>query len=131
MNMFVSFKKEYIMKKILVCSLLALLMSGCMVTRINAPMGKDVTLVDRSVQLPVTIKKNNWYAIFGAVPFNEQLVENLIQEHQLKQVRIETKYRFVNFLLNAVCNSIFPTTLVSNTVVIYGSYEAAPEKGTE
>ena len=108
---------------ILLCLMsFTLLLSSCYSTKIAAPAGQEVRLASRTDILPIKKTKLNWYALFGLVPFTNNKVEEVIRDNSLTTVRVTTKQTFLNILINTLCNGLFfPTTIVSNTVVIEGS----------
>jgi hypothetical protein len=54
-----------------------------------------------------------WYALWGAVPISENSTEKLIADNNLKEVRVTTQIKFVDYVIGIFTGlvSIVPATM--------------------
>lgn len=102
------------MRKILVLVLLAFFCTGCYTMKAVAPAGTSMTTLSETDS--ATFKKNVrvWYALWGLAPISNNSAARVIQENNLKNVRVTTRHRFVDGLIGAFTGivSIVPATMV-------------------
>lgn len=101
------------MKKLMALLVVCCFALGCFSMRYAAPPGSEVKVI--SEEQPAQFKKSVkvWYALWGLVPINENNSARLIKEYQLKEARVTTKVKFVDYLIAIFTGvaSIVPATM--------------------
>lgn len=101
------------MKRILVCCLCLVLFSGCFSAKMVAPSHSEVATLSESDATNFKKDIRLWYALWGLVPITDNHSAKFIKEHDLKEVRIATKFKFVDYLIAIFTGiaSIVPMTM--------------------
>jgi len=111
------FKRVAVISALLIA---CVLMTGCYSVKMAAPPNSDVKIM--TVTQPAAYKKvqRNWYILYGLVPlFNaEDGVAKTIRDNDLKEVRVETKQTFLDFLISGVVSI---ATIGTTTTIIEGN----------
>ena len=107
-------------KLITVLILLVAFLSSCYSVKISGPYDKKVELASKTDNLPYKERKTNWYFLFGLVPLSADKAEKTIVENGLTKVRVQTKVRFIDFIISEFTGII---TIVTNTTIIEGARE--------
>jgi hypothetical protein len=101
------------MRRIFAAALLVCFCAGCYTMKYAAPTGASVTTI--SEEQPTTFKKQMkvWYALWGLVPITDNTSSKVIAEKNLKNVRVRTEIKFVDFLVSLITGavSIVPATM--------------------
>lgn len=106
------------MRKLIMAALLATLAMGCYTMKAVAPVGQQLgTLAETD---GATFKKNVrvWYALWGLAPITNNSSAQVIQEYNLKNVRITTKHTFMDGFISVFTGV---ATIVPATMVIEGN----------
>ncbi|MCG3155432.1 MAG: hypothetical protein DKINENOH_02038 [bacterium] len=106
------------MRKLILVALLATFAMGCYTMKAVAPAGQQLSTLAETDG--ATFKKNVrvWYALWGLAPISNNSSAQVIQENNLKNVRITTKHTFVDGLIGVVTGLV---TIVPTTMVIEGN----------
>lgn len=97
-------------------------LSGCYTTKVSAPVDSDVQLASRKENLPSVESTKNWYLLFGLVPLTNEATSNV---SGYDKVRVETKWTFLDGLVNAVASAFLLGLVQVNTTVIHGAQESS------
>lgn len=101
------------MQRVIICVCCLLVFSGCFTAKMVAPTNSEIkTLTETDA---TTFKKDVkiWFALWGLVPISENNSSRIIQENNLDEVRITTKFKFVDYLIAIFTGiaSIVPMTM--------------------
>ena len=58
-----------------------------------------------------------WYVLWGLIPLNENKTDKMIKENGLTSVRVETKFKFIDYLITAITGNV---SIVVCTVILEG-----------
>lgn len=109
------------LSKFLGVTLIAIFLTSCMAQKAIAPAGRDVKLATGTEPLPFKKEQRDWYVLWGLVPINNTASDRVIQENNLKTVRVTTVTTPLDFIIN-IFTSI--ASIVSRTELIEGSAES-------
>ncbi len=106
------------MRKLIVVALLAAFSMGCYTMKAVAPAGQKLSTLAETDG--ATFKKNVrvWYALWGLAPITNNSSAQVIQEYNLKNVRITTKHTFMDGFISVFTGV---ATIVPATMVIEGN----------
>lgn len=78
-----------------------------------APPQSNVTTVSEATTTSFKKSVKVWYALWGAVPISENSTEKLIADNNLKEVRVTTQIKFVDYIIGIFTGlvSIVPATM--------------------
>lgn len=103
------------MRKILAIVLIASfsLSTGCFTMKYAAPPQSNVTAVAEGTATSFKKSVKVWYALWGAVPISENSTAKLIADNNLKEVRVTTQFKFVDYVIGIFTGlvSIVPATM--------------------
>lgn len=103
------------MRKIVAVMLIASFsfFTGCFTMKYAAPPQSNVTAVAESTATSFKKSVKVWYALWGAVPISENSSAKLIADNNLKEVRVTTQFKFVDYLIGIFTSivSIVPVTM--------------------
>jgi hypothetical protein len=85
-----------------------------------APPDSDVKLMSETQSATYTKTVKAWYAVWGLVPIAnaEDGVQKIIRDRGLKEVRVETKMTFTDFLISYFLSIV---TINTRTIIIEGN----------
>jgi hypothetical protein len=100
--------------------------TGCYTLTVSAPANSNIKLAPTGQQMQFKNSHRNWYLIGGLVPLMnaEDGVANAIRNHNLYEVRVETKMTFVDALITYISLSI----VTSSTTTIEGNIMNNPQQ---
>lgn len=103
------------MRKLIAVALIASFsfFTGCYTMKYAAPPQSNVTTVSESTTTSFKKSVKVWYALWGAVPISENSTEKLIADNNLKEVRVTTQIKFVDYIIGIFTGlvSIVPATM--------------------
>ncbi|MCG3121445.1 MAG: hypothetical protein ALAOOOJD_04537 [bacterium] len=103
------------MRKILAIVLIASfsLSTGCFTMKYAAPPQSNVTAAAEGTATSFKKSVKVWYALWGAVPISENSTAKLIADNNLKEVRVTTQFKFVDYVIGIFTGlvSIVPATM--------------------
>ncbi len=87
--------------------------TGCFTMKYAAPPQSTVTTVSESTTTSFKKSVKVWYALWGAVPITDNSTEKLIADNNLKEVRVTTQIKFVDYIIGIFTGiaSIVPATM--------------------
>lgn len=106
-----------IVRSIALLLLCAVLFMGCFTTKVVAPFNDDVQLASEGDVLEEEVIHRNWYALWGLVSISETDTEEVIDRRNFTKVRVETKFRFVDMVINIFTGLV---SIVTHTTVVEG-----------
>ena len=80
-----------------------LLLSGCGTMYLNAPPTSNIPMLSKNVPTSVRIEKKVWFKWWGKEPIDDPQTAKIIEDNQLKEVRLY----MTNTLADGILN-IFP-----------------------
>lgn len=98
------------MRKFVTILTLTFVFGGCSTIVVSG----NAELAPKTAQCSKTSEKRIFYALWGLVPITDNTLDNDIP--QGKKVRVETKYTFIDYLVNLILSNI---SIVSKTAEIY------------
>jgi len=101
--------------------LLSVILTGCYVSKTVAPANSKVALATEFEPMETRIVTHNWYILAGLVPISNNKTDNIIQQNHFTKVRVINKFTGTDYLLSLLCNSIFPTSIITFTTVVEGT----------
>ncbi|MDH5186253.1 MAG: hypothetical protein OEW70_04215 [candidate division WOR-3 bacterium] len=102
---------------ILIC-LVCLLFTSCATVSVVAPTGQKVMLASETEPTAFKTTKRVWYVLWGLVPITDNTTGDLISKYQLQNVRVQTQYDIVDWLIDVVLGW---TSLHARTVTVEGN----------
>jgi hypothetical protein len=103
---------------ILLICMVCFLFTSCATVSVVAPTGKKVMLASETDPTTFRTTKKVWYVLWGLVPITDNTTEDLISKYQLENVRVETQYSFVDWLIDVVLGW---TSIHTHTVTVEGN----------
>lgn len=94
---------------------------SCATVKINAPIGKEVTLLSETDSATFKTTKKVWYLLWGLVPVTDNSTETTIAQYNLKNVRVTTQYDVIDYVVSFFLGWL---TIHSKTVIIEGNASA-------
>ncbi|MCS7245296.1 MAG: hypothetical protein N2504_02525 [candidate division WOR-3 bacterium] len=98
------------MRKFVTILTLIFVLDGCSTIVVSG----NAELAPKTAKCSKTTEKRVFYALWGLVPITDNTLDNDIP--QGKKIRVETKYTFIDYLINLILSNI---TIVSKSAEIY------------
>ena len=102
------------MRRTVICLICVVFMTGCYSAQMVAPQRSNIKVLSETGTTNFKKEIRLWYALWGLVPISETSSARVIKEHELTEVRVTTKFKFLDFLIGAFTSiaSIVPQTMV-------------------
>lgn len=111
-----------IYKLLRACSLAAVLtaLSGCFVTRLEAPDNQQVRLLSQGELARFRTEYKNFYLLYGFVPLWPTQPSEIIAKEHLVEVRAQTRDTVSDAVITAI-SMLFPLSVFPQHVVVEGN----------
>jgi hypothetical protein len=103
-------------------------LSSCYTSKVSAPADSDIQLASKKENLPSVESTKNWYILFGLFPLTNEATTNVAG---YDKVRVETKWTFLDGVVNVLAGTFLLGLIQVNTTEIYGAQTSGADKGTE
>jgi hypothetical protein len=88
--------------------------SGCGTVEFEVPPGREVRLLEQDEPVSVSVSQKIWYAGFGYWPLSNNSTAPLIEENDLREVRMATEMTLLDNII-----SIITTVLTISVRTMY------------
>jgi hypothetical protein len=76
--------------------------SGCGTVEFDVPPGRDVRLLEQDEPVSVSVSQKIWYALWGQEPLSNNSTAPLIEEHNLREVRMATEQTLFDNVVSTI-----------------------------
>jgi hypothetical protein len=94
------------------------LLTGCGTVCFDVPEGRQVKLLEVDAPTSITIERTIWYAWWGADPLGDNHTASIIQDYDLKEVKMHTLYSASDSIINTFTNIV---SLSRRRIVVEGN----------
>lgn len=96
------------------------LVSGCFQTKLHAPLGRQIRLLDQDEPVKFHTEYKNWYVLYGFVPIWTKQPEEIIRKENLVEVRARTQDTVSDAIITAV-SMVLPIMIFPQHVIVEGN----------